>query len=270
MTEKIKISAIDDSGGLRPVDPDHVALLAQSIEQGRLEQPISVRPLGDGYKLIVGGNRLAALKMLGWEELTVGEHVIIRDSDDDEARQAEVDENLVRSELTQLERLSFLAERKETWLRSTRPSGRGGDRKSQKYKEEIKPYSIGFDFDGRFSKHAAKRFGMSEKSVEQALTLAKKLQDDTIAAIRGTMVANNLQELLALGDIKGDEQIAAARLIQSGQAKTVLQARIVLDPKLKPSDDPQAALFPAFIAIWKKADKFTRAAIKKHIEADRK
>jgi ParB family chromosome partitioning protein len=268
MTETIKISSIDDSDRLRPIDPDRVALLAQSIEQGRLEQPISVRAAGDGYKLIVGGHRLAAVKNLGWEELTVGEHVIIREGDDDDALRAEVDENLVRHDLDALDRALFFAKRQELYLKMARTRGRGGDRKSQKHKDEIKAQTLGFDFDEGFSANASKRFGLSKSAVELAVGLAKKLSPETIAAIRGTMVARNQQELLALGDIKGDQQVAAAKLIQSGQAKTVSQAKIALDPSLKTSVDLQGRLYAEILARLPKCDSATLKAVADEVKRE--
>ena len=48
MPEAILISSIDDTGRLRPVNLDHVELIAASIEERGLEQPIVVRTVEGG------------------------------------------------------------------------------------------------------------------------------------------------------------------------------------------------------------------------------
>lgn len=108
--QSIPLADIDVSGRLRMVDPDHAALLAENMRQvGRLRQPVEVRERkGGGFKLIAGGHRYRAVEMLGWSEI----EAFVFDASDDEARLAEIDENLVRHDLNPLDRAVFLAERK--------------------------------------------------------------------------------------------------------------------------------------------------------------
>ena len=76
MPQTIKLAHIDAADRLRPVNPDHVALIAASIETkgggvkgNGLDTPFKVRPDGaGGWTLVTGGHRHAALVALGWDE----------------------------------------------------------------------------------------------------------------------------------------------------------------------------------------------------------
>ena len=109
----ISVADIDASDRLRPLDEAAVEALMVSIEQRNLEAPIIIRPHGAGWKLVAGGHRLEAVKRLGHEVIDA----IPRNLDDDEARLAEIDENLIRRELSALDRAIFLAERKAVFDR---------------------------------------------------------------------------------------------------------------------------------------------------------
>ncbi|MGO4872787.1 MAG: ParB/RepB/Spo0J family partition protein [Roseiarcus sp.] len=264
MPETIRIDDIDASGRLRPVEPDHVALIAASIEQvGRLEHPIVVRPAGDGYKLTIGAHRLAAMKSLGWTELTVGEHVVVRDDDEPTAKLAEIDENLVRHDLNALDRALFLAARKRVYLEHNRVHTRGGDRKSAQFSAEIKSQTLGFDFSERFSASAAKLLHMSERAVDLAVLVARKLDPEAAVAIRGTMVERNQQQLLALIELEPKAQRKAAAAIKAGEAKTVAQARVAIGLDEAVANDPQKRVLATLLGAWRHAEPVTRASFMK-------
>ena len=148
--QKILIAKIDSSRRLRPVDPAHAEVIAASVAEVGLKQPITLRPHPerheDGcefqYELVIGGHRLYAVDLLlGWSELTVGRDVIIEDLDDDQALLVEVDENLARHELNALDRAIFLAERKRLYLKLNPEAGRG---KAKKIKDEVKGQTLAF------------------------------------------------------------------------------------------------------------------------------
>src|SRR5271154_2524601 len=94
---QIAISGIAVADRLRGIRPDTVDALAQSMaEQGQL-QPIVVGPRKDGgYWLVAVLHRLEAARKLKWREIncTVFDHM-----EADEAELAEIDENLIRTNL---------------------------------------------------------------------------------------------------------------------------------------------------------------------------
>lgn len=275
MTETIRIEDIDTSKRLRPVHPAHVELIAASIEQKGLTQPILVRPRrpedGEGlpYILVVGGHREAAFRLLGWTELTVDKQVIIRDMDALEARLIEIDENVARHELNALDRALFLLERKEVYEKIRAGAlGRGGDRKSAKFKEKINSESFRIDFSERFSEDAAKRTGYSESAIQKAITLARRLDRDAIESIRGTPLEDNQNELFQLAELKEMEQRKVAARIKSGEAKTVTQAKVVVGLVKPQIVDPQARITTALLENWEKATRQTKANFLDQIGAE--
>lgn len=255
----IAISQIDDSQRLRPIDPDHVELIAASILERGLITPLRVRADGEGsWILIAGGHRLAALKNLRWTELVVGEHVVIADVDELAAKIDEIDENLARHELNALDRAIFLAERKRLFIAVHAEAARGGDRKSQKFLEKIKGQTL--PFDSSFSKQTANRIGISRRTIDLAIQLVEKLDAEAIAALRGTPLETNQKELFALAALEPEKQRAVANSIKRGYAKNTMGAQLHLGfAEGVQASDPQARLYAVAIDAWSKMDKVTRA-----------
>jgi len=248
---------------LRPIDPVYAAFIASSIEQRGVIEPIIVRPAGNGFKLTAGGHRLEAFKLLGWTELKVGPHVIVREEDESEARLSEIDENLVRPELSALDRAVFLAERRRIYEEQRRVAAKGGDRKSDQFKSQ----SLRIDLSPRFTEDVAERVGLSERSVQLALRIAAGLDREAMASLRGTKIERNQQELLALVDLEVAQQRAASKAIAAGEVKTVREARVAIGVDKEVANDPQGRAYAALLANWEKADAKTRRAFLKAIDA---
>lgn len=139
----IKISDIDTSDRLRPIDPLFVDALASSIVRDGLLNPIDICQLpkqasGLPYKLVAGGHRVSAFFLLASiaekapkdltpEQLKIrgdainfrlnhlieGEMYIpsvIRSNALDERRSREIAENLFKADLKPLERANFIGE----------------------------------------------------------------------------------------------------------------------------------------------------------------
>ena len=90
----------------RALDMAKVEAMADSIQQNGLLQPIVVNA---DYRLIAGYHRIEACETLGWTEIPV----IVLDIDDLQAKLAEIDENLIRNELSVLEEGEHLVARNE-------------------------------------------------------------------------------------------------------------------------------------------------------------
>jgi ParB family chromosome partitioning protein len=263
MSKTVRIDQIDASIRLRPVDPDHAAFIAASIEAVGLKHPIVIRPAGDGYKLTIGAHRFAAFKLLGWTELVVGDQAIIREEAEEDAKISEIDENLARHELNALDRAVFLAERRRLYEEKRRVAAKGGDRKSDAFKSQ----SLRIDLSPRFTEDVAERVGLSERTVQLALRIASGLDREAMAALRGTKMERNQQELLALVELSAAQQRAAAKAIAAGEAKTVAQARVAIGVDKEVANDPQGRAYAALLANWEKADAKTRRAFLKAIDA---
>lgn len=85
-------------------DPVSLGELADSILENGLHQPITVRPRGDGYQIVMGERRYRAHLMLrehGEPVETISCH--IQDMDDDHTSIAAIAENLQRQDITPME-----------------------------------------------------------------------------------------------------------------------------------------------------------------------
>jgi uncharacterized ParB-like nuclease family protein len=100
--DAFRVDEIVTGTRLRGLDSKAVGVLKESIKVIGLKVPISVRYLSDeeGYALVAGAHRLQACIELGMEEIPVQEE----EGSELDARLWEIDENLCRSELTELER----------------------------------------------------------------------------------------------------------------------------------------------------------------------
>ena len=101
---------------MRRFRPDVVDGLAKSIAARGLLHPITLRKgASDGaYVLVAGRHRLEAVRKLGHQTVAA---VILDGADSDRAQLVEIDENLVRADLTPAERAAHQAKRKEIYER---------------------------------------------------------------------------------------------------------------------------------------------------------
>ncbi len=235
----IPIAAIVASDRLRPVDEAWAEALAESIRDHGLEQPIVVRvvrsaqdplknddltirasPTGyvDHYELVAGAHRLAAIRRLGFDEIPA----IVRDLTADEARIVEIDENVMRRELSELDKSVFLAERSAVWVRLYPETAHGGARKSRKKQGRNQVANLATW--SCFSKDAAEKTGMSERSIQRYCRIAKELGPEAITALRATPLADNQAQLLLLTRMAPAEREAAITAAVAAKSTTVSAA----------------------------------------------
>ena len=216
---------------LRPVDPAHVEAIAASIAQINLKSPIIVRPEGNRYRLVAGAHRLAAVQSLGHETIDA----IVENLDADEARLVEIDENLMRRELSALDRAIFLAELKAVYDVLHPETVKPG----RKARESAKTFR---QFGETFSKATANRLGLNKRTIELALALAKNLTSEAREALRLSEVADNQSELIKLAALEPEKQVSVAREIAAGRAKNPKAARLSLGIDTIVEIEPQEKL----------------------------
>jgi len=201
----IPITSIRVENRLRPLDSAKVAELAASIAELGLLQPIGIRPDGT---LVYGYHRLEACKQLGWTEIPA----VVVDGDDLRAELAEISENLIRNELTLLERAEHLA-RLKTVYEQLYPNTRGVGRPT-KNSATVAP----------FSAWAAAQTGLAQRTVQHYVQLAESVAPEVRDAIRRTPIANDGRELQQLASLEPSQQRAVAELIASREAGSVREA----------------------------------------------
>src|SRR4051812_23697724 len=100
-TARLPVDEIVVGHRRRPVNLTHVADLADSISTLGLLQHLVVT---EQNKLVAGGHRLEAVKRLGWTTVPV----TVIELSDLQADLAAIDENLVRNDLSRLERFEHV------------------------------------------------------------------------------------------------------------------------------------------------------------------
>jgi ParB-like nuclease domain len=230
--EMIRVALIYPSFTGRGVTRERVEALAASIKQIGLRTPITVRratKVKDGrdieaYEIVAGRHRYEAVCSLGAEEIAS----LVTD-DDLHAQLWEIDENLMRAELSPSERASCTARRKEIYEALHPEAKHGGDRKSggssRKVCDMKKP--------ARFTADTAAKTGKSERSVQLDAARGERLR--RIEAYQGQIAGTSLDkgaELDALTRLPVEE---AQKLIASAANGEAVSAIAVVRRRKPPS-----------------------------------
>ena len=154
-------------------DEEELQALADSITQHGVIQPLTVRPMNNGfYQIIAGERRWRAARLAGLKEIPV----VVMDADDQTVMELALIENLQRSDLNPME-------------------------EAQGYRTLIDQY--GFTQD-----EAAKRVGRSRPAVANALRLLQ-LPDSIAAYVQsGELSAGHARAILQLHGERAQEEAA--------------------------------------------------------------
>lgn len=255
--ELLNLSEITVADRLRSVDEDWAKAIAQSIEINGLMEPIVVRPLkGGGYALVAGAHRFRGLELAGLDEAECK----ILDLTEAEARLAEIDENLMRREMNALDRAVFLAERKRVY-EELHPEAAHGKAPNGGKVANIATL--------RFTEDVAEKIGLSERTIQDAVALVKRLTPEALDALRDTEIASNGAQLKALAKLEPADQEEIAELIKSGGIKSVSEGvALKSDAPAKKEDDPREAWFRAVRKTWSQGSKHWQKAFLEEIGAE--
>lgn len=262
LAQPIRLADIHVTDRLRSVDADRALMLAANMKAEGLNIPIEVRPAPKKpgkYILVTGGHRHAAAVQLGWEEIDA----IVLDLNPDQARLREIDENLYRAELTELDLAVFLAEKKRLYEKLHPQAKHGGDRKSDQV-------AIFGDLIPRFSEEACARLGMSERSLQRTLARAA-LPADVRARIAGTPIANRGSDLDTLLKMPPEQRLAALDLVlgaAEGAPRSLAEAAQRLSGTRKAALPREEAEFDALLKAWKAAGAAARNRFIAHLDAE--
>lgn len=207
----------------RPVLPAQVIILAASIREIGLRQPISVRPLGDGYEIRGGGHRVAAFRELGYSTIPA----FVCDDDDLHAELAEIDENLVRNELSPAVRSIVTARRKAIYEALHPETAAGGDRRSSRQPGDLKPDDGGKPAKPeRFSRATAEAIGASERTVQRDASRGEALGPDVLSRVAGTALdsGEQIDALIKLTPERRSQLIARAESGEPANAVAAVKA----------------------------------------------
>lgn len=218
---ELPVHSIEVPERKRPIDHDHVGALADSINEIGLLSPIALMIREGIPRLVAGAHRLAAFKLLGWETIPYVEVGL----DDLRAELAEIDENLIRAKLTELQKSQQLARRKEIYeeLYPETRRGRAGGLASGEARGTTAESAV-VQRQPSFATDTAAKTGQSERDVFVGLQIAADIAPDVQEALSGTPLTDRKTDLLNLSRLPHDEQRdVAAAVVESG-AKTLKEA----------------------------------------------
>ena len=171
-----------------------ITSLKESISKIGLINPILITPTGN---LLAGEHRFKACKELGWKTIPA----IITTNNKLKCELMRIDENLVRYELSTLERAEHLGRRKEIYesiypetKRGGLPGKAGGGKKA---KSEI---------ISSFAKDTASKTGRSERTVQQEVQIATNIIPELKEVIKGTPMEEKKKDLLKLARMEPEKQ----------------------------------------------------------------
>lgn len=206
---QINIDAIQIGSGRREALPDAVRELADSIKTVGLLNPITV---DRDYILIAGLHRLEAVKLLGWKKIECN----VSSLEGLQAELAEIDENFIRNDLETVEFGKMLMRRKEIYEMLYPQSKNGGDRKSEK----IRTRPARSDPDKSFVRDTADKLGISPRSVEEKIQIARDVTPAAQEIIQGTNRKIKKKDLLKLSRMEPEQQEHAAAQLAAGEIKS--------------------------------------------------
>lgn len=269
---QVAIDDIEIGARLRGVDGSAVELIAASMGEIGQETPIIVQEAAGGsYLLVAGAHRLAAARALGWGDIRAK---ILPSSVSAERRQLiEIDENLARRELSELDRAVFLAERKRLY-EALHPEAQLGANQHSRGFAKIGEPSDGAEeqpqeavFAARFSADTAARIGLSERSIQRAVTRALRIAPDVRTLIACLPLADKGSELDQLAALDPELQRHLAPMLASGEARTVKQAHALYLGR-DAGDDDAPTVYEKFLRLWRRAPGDDRAQIRAYLASE--
>lgn len=257
---RIPVSSIHVGERQRPIDQEHAEAIAASMAERGLINPITVRRTPNAqkgatpYTLVAGGHRLTGAKINEWTEIDA----MVVSADAGQAVLIEISENLIRNDLSALNRALFVAKYRETWEEVHGPIQRGGSRTASGAEgAKGNDYPM-FAAPGReLSKRVQKRLGIGHETYKLINRIAANLHPDLRQTLRGTEVEDDQSKLLKLAKLDVEAQLKLAAAMREGA--TFKAAMALVAPKAEtPALDVQGMLFSRLSDLWGKADQNTR------------
>jgi ParB-like chromosome segregation protein Spo0J len=202
-TSVLPVAGIEVGHLRRPVSETQVADLIDSVSRLGLLQPLVVTT---AHKLVAGRHRLEAVRRLGWDVVPA----VVVELSDLQARLATLDENLVRNDLSRLERFEHLVQRAELVAALGQRKRVGRPRKSDTVS--------GFP---KTTNDIAAASGLSGRTLQRAAKIVAAIPEDVRAMLKDTPLADSTTELMRLSRLPANDQMAVAARVVAGERGAV-------------------------------------------------
>ena len=212
---QVPIGKIQIKEGRRSLDAGHVKELADSIRELGLLNPLTI---DRDYVLIAGLHRLEAVKALGWEDV----ECTVSSLEGLAAELAEIDENIVRSDISTLEYGEILLRRKEIY-ETLHPETKEGIAQAISMNR-----TLGNNVSDKMSvtsksfvQDTAEKLGVVPRTIERQIQTAKNLTAETKEIIKKSDQKISKEAALKLSRLGPEQQKEAAALLAAKEIRTV-------------------------------------------------
>jgi len=220
--------------------------LAQSILIAGQINPITVQKQGSEYRVIAGRRRFAALTHIQ-DEITPDKEVkalvYVTDLNELQSELIKIDENIMRQQLTGAELDEAIYRRKQIYEElhpETKQGSAGAHAKHAKARGKAKPAQA-------FTHDAARKLGITKRTVERAVSRASKASDKVKAAReKGDLSPSKVDLLVTLPAHDQDLLLPLARKKDVKELRSVVDAAkrrgakaVVLDQADTHEEDPR-------------------------------
>lgn len=212
---QVEVDKIRVKEGRRGLDVAYVQELAGSIRELGLPNPVTV---DKDCRLIAGLHRLEAVKMLGLPvvECTVSSLEGLK------AELAEIDENIVRSDISAVEYGEVLLRRKEiyeTLHPESKATYEGGGFKGNQYREVVADKMAATTKS--FVEDTAEKLGIAPRTVRREIQTARNLTPEAKKIVKDKDMKITKKAALRLSQMEPEEQKEAAKQLAAGEICSV-------------------------------------------------
>ena len=243
--QSIPVELIDIGDRLRAVDPDFTRLLAAAMADNGQQTAVEVRPmLGGRFDLVAGGHRMAAAAINKWTHIAA----TVTPMTDDEKELRQIDENLLRRELSPFDRATFLFHRQAVYLRLHPETAHGKAGAKARWMQT---------HDSSFASETADRLRVSPRYIQQQIARHTKIAADVREKIAGTWIAESGPALDALVRCSHLDQRRAITVMlrANNPVRTVKAALLLVNGVAEAPRDVDAEQLAALQRKWKDAGK---------------
>lgn len=226
-------------GRLRPVSDAAVAAIATSIEEHGLIYPLVVRrATGPKYELVDGGHRRAALMLIGAETAPVRCY----EGPAPAIRLIEIDTNLARADLSDLDRAIHMASRRREYVAEHPETAQGVAGAAARWDATAEMALASF------ATMTAEQTGLPLRKIYKFAAAGDALDAVMAEKLRSAPKRVFLNDLLALSKAQPEAREAAVEAFASGAASKIAAALNPASPP--PVKDPVEEGFTALMTVW--------------------
>lgn len=247
--QSIPLALIDIGPRLRAIDQDFAQLLAGAMADNGQQTAVEVRPMPGGrFDLVAGGHRMAAAAINEWTHIDA----TVTPMTDDEKELRQIDENLLRRELSPFDRATFLAHRQVVYLRLHPDTARGRAGAKARWMQS---------HESSFASETADRLRVSPRYIRKLIGRHTKLAADVREKIAGTWIAESGPVLDALArSAPSDQRKAITVMLRANNpVRSVKAALLLVNGGAEAPRDVDAEQLSKLMRAWREAGSKSKA-----------